>query len=71
SPEGGGPLPFGGGERQTPPSTEPKREPPTPHQDGTNSPGKNTSHHCHCNDSPGRNIIQLSSTIVTQQIQMA
>ncbi|MEQ2252583.1 hypothetical protein ILYODFUR_023193 [Ilyodon furcidens] len=32
---------------------------------------KNTPHHYHCNESPGRNIIQLSSTIVTQQIQMA
>ncbi|MEQ2222873.1 hypothetical protein ILYODFUR_030893 [Ilyodon furcidens] len=29
-----------------------------------------TPHHCHCNDSPGRNIIQLSSTITAQTIQM-
>ncbi|MEQ2233685.1 hypothetical protein ILYODFUR_024257 [Ilyodon furcidens] len=30
----------------------------------------NTPHHHHCNDSPGRNIIQLSSTIAAQPIQM-
>ncbi|MEQ2296478.1 hypothetical protein AMECASPLE_025258 [Ameca splendens] len=59
-------------------------EPPTPHLDRTNSPGKrcpasdkhpgrnntNTPHHRHCNDSPGRNIIQFSSAIIAQQIQM-
>ncbi|MEQ2245111.1 hypothetical protein ILYODFUR_024179 [Ilyodon furcidens] len=59
-------------------------EPPTPHLDRTNSPGKrcpasgkhpgrnntNTPHHRHCNDSPGRNIIQFSCAIIAQQIQM-
>ncbi|KAK5608245.1 hypothetical protein CRENBAI_002082 [Crenichthys baileyi] len=30
----------------------------------------NTPHHCVCNDSPGRNIIQLSSTTAAQPIQM-
>ncbi|MEQ2305052.1 hypothetical protein AMECASPLE_033588 [Ameca splendens] len=30
----------------------------------------NTPYHSHCNDSPGRNIMHLSSTIATQPIQM-
>ncbi|MEQ2287417.1 hypothetical protein AMECASPLE_012282 [Ameca splendens] len=58
-------------------------EPPTPHRDGTNSPGKRslasgkhpgpmspTTPPRHRNDSPGRNIIQVSCTITAQSIQM-
>ncbi|MEQ2299971.1 hypothetical protein AMECASPLE_020523 [Ameca splendens] len=75
---------------QIPPSNMPTMEPLTPHQHGTDSPGKrtpasgqapgvphhaprnhtNTPHHRHCNDGPGRNIVQLSSTITAQPIQM-
>ncbi|KAK5603395.1 hypothetical protein CRENBAI_008500 [Crenichthys baileyi] len=29
-----------------------------------------TPNHCHCNDNPGRNIIQVSSTTAAQPIQM-
>ncbi|MEQ2301475.1 hypothetical protein AMECASPLE_036462, partial [Ameca splendens] len=32
------------------------RPPPRPHNH------TDTPHHCHCNDSPGTNVIQLSST---------
>ncbi|KAK5614707.1 hypothetical protein CRENBAI_018660 [Crenichthys baileyi] len=79
------PLPTGATE-QTPLSTVLPMEPPTPHQDGTNSPGKRSlasgkhpGHHSrrnhtntphYCNDSPGRNINQFSSTITTHPIQM-
>ncbi|MED6236953.1 hypothetical protein ATANTOWER_016732, partial [Ataeniobius toweri] len=47
-----------------PTRTQGQRPPPCP-CNHTNTP----HHHC-CNDSPGRNTNQLSSTITTQPIQM-
>ncbi|MEQ2300160.1 hypothetical protein AMECASPLE_022463 [Ameca splendens] len=44
--------------------TQSRRLPPCP-RNHTNTPS-----HCHCNDSPGRNTNQLSSTITAQLIQM-
>ncbi|MEQ2281881.1 hypothetical protein AMECASPLE_034837 [Ameca splendens] len=45
-------------------STQGRRPPPRP-RNYTDTP-----HHGHCNYSPGKNIIQLSSTITAQPIQM-
>ncbi|MEQ2309282.1 hypothetical protein AMECASPLE_037035 [Ameca splendens] len=44
-------------------STRGQHPPPRP-RNHTDTP-----HHGHCNDSPGRNIIQLSSTTTTQSIR--
>ncbi|MED6250704.1 hypothetical protein ATANTOWER_006041 [Ataeniobius toweri] len=61
---------------QTPPSTAPttKPRPHTKMEQTHPSRGPHnhtdTPHHCHCNDSPGRSIIQLSSTTAAQPIQM-
>ncbi|MEQ2253386.1 hypothetical protein ILYODFUR_031593 [Ilyodon furcidens] len=71
---------------QTPPRTVLTTDLPTPHQGKltqqevsgqgheprANGPRNhtNTSHRCHCNDSPGRSTNQVSSTITAQPIQM-
>ncbi|MED6244875.1 hypothetical protein ATANTOWER_026288 [Ataeniobius toweri] len=45
-----------------------QRSPGVPHHAPRNH--TNTPHHRHCNDGPGKNIVQLSSTITAQPIQM-
>ncbi|KAK5598648.1 hypothetical protein CRENBAI_006617 [Crenichthys baileyi] len=37
---------------------------------GADVPHTDTPQHCHCNDSPGRNIFQLSSSTAAQPIQI-